>query len=63
VRSTGSTDKPAQPAAPGAGYTVASGDTLSSIAAAHGVSWQSLAERNALANPDSLSVGQQLALS
>ena len=65
VRSSASTEKatqPAAPAAPGAAHTVAAGDTLSSIAAANGVSWQSVAERNALADPDSLSVGQQLAL-
>jgi len=65
IRSAAPTDKPAQPAAPaapGAAHTVAAGDTLSSIAAANGVSWQSVAERNGLANPDSLSVGQQLAL-
>lgn len=54
--------QPAQPAAAGATHTVASGDTLSSIAAAAGVSWQSIAERNHLADPDSLSPGQQLAL-
>ncbi|MDD7942318.1 transglycosylase family protein [Actinomycetospora lutea] len=65
VRSSASTGKPAQPAAPaapGASHTVAAGDTLSSIAAANGVSWESVAQRNALADPDSLSVGQQLAL-
>ena len=65
VRSSASTEKPAQPvapAAPGAAHTVAAGETLSSIAAANGVSWQSVAQRNALADPDSLSVGQQLAL-
>ncbi|MDL5157542.1 transglycosylase family protein [Actinomycetospora termitidis] len=49
--------------APAGGYTVASGDTLSSIASAHGVSWQQIAQRNAITNPDTLSVGQQLALS
>ncbi|MEJ2861215.1 LysM peptidoglycan-binding domain-containing protein [Actinomycetospora flava] len=66
IRSAAPAEKPAQPAAapaaPGAAHTVASGDTLSSIAAANGVSWQSVAERNGLANPDDLSVGQQLAL-
>lgn len=49
--------------APAGAYTVASGDTLSSIAATHGVSWQKIAQRNALGNPDSLSVGQQLVMS
>jgi resuscitation-promoting factor RpfA len=65
IRSSASAEKPAQPAAPaapGAAHTVAAGDTLSSIAATNGVSWQSVAERNGLSNPDSLSVGQQLAL-
>ena len=42
------------------GYTVASGDTLSKIAAAHGTSVGSLAALNGLANPNALSVGQQL---
>jgi LysM repeat protein len=54
--------KPAAPAAAGAVHTVVSGETLSSIAAANGVSWQSLAQRNHLPDPDSLSPGQQLAL-
>lgn len=49
--------------APAGAYTVASGDTLSSIAATHGVSWQQVAQRNAIANPDALSVGQQLVMS
>lgn len=49
--------------APAGAYTVASGDTLSSIAATHGVSWQQIAQRNAIANPDALSVGQQLVMS
>lgn len=49
--------------APAGAYTVASGDTLSSIAASHGVSWQQIAQRNAIANPDALSVGQQLVMS
>jgi resuscitation-promoting factor RpfA len=49
--------------APAGAYTVVSGDTLSSIAGAHGVSWQQVAQRNGIANPDAISVGQQLALS
>ncbi|MFR9801511.1 transglycosylase family protein [Pseudonocardia sp. RS010] len=49
------------PAAPtGGNYTVKSGDTLSRIAAAHGTSWQQLAQANGLANPDVLAVGQAL---
>ena len=56
--------KATQPAtAPaGAAYTVASGDTLSSVASAHGVSWQSIAQNNAIADPDAISPGQQLKL-
>jgi LysM repeat protein len=54
--------KPAQPAAPGTAYTVAGGDTLSGIAAAHGVSWQQIAQVNALGDPDSIAPGQQLKL-
>lgn len=49
--------------APAGAYTVASGDTLSSIAATHGVSWQQIAQRNAIGDPDALSVGQQLVMS
>jgi resuscitation-promoting factor RpfA len=54
--------KATQPATAPAGgaYTVVSGDTLSSVAAAHGVSWQSIAQNNAIADPDSISPGQQL---
>ncbi|WP_433785912.1 transglycosylase family protein [Actinomycetospora sp. CA-101289] len=51
---------PAQPAAPGTAYTVASGDTLSAIAAAHGTSVASLTQNNALADPDTIAPGQQL---
>jgi resuscitation-promoting factor RpfA len=56
-------------AAPSAGsgdtYTVAPGDTLSSIAAAHGVSggWKALRAANpGLRNPDLLTVGSRLRL-
>jgi len=58
--------EPAQavsPAAPGTAYTVASGDTLSEIASAHGVSWQSIAQTNALGDPDTITPGQQLKVS
>ena len=41
---------------------MASGDTLSSVASAHGVSWQSIAQNNAIADPDAISPGQQLKL-
>ncbi|MDN5914666.1 MAG: transglycosylase family protein [Pseudonocardia sp.] len=44
------------------GYTVAAGDTLSTIAAASGTSVGSLASLNGLADPDVLAVGQQLQL-
>ena len=56
--------KATQPAtAPtGGAYTVASGDTLSSVASAHGVSWQSIAQNNGIADPDAISPGQQLKL-
>ncbi len=48
----------------GGSYTVAPGDTLSSIAASHGTSWQSLYRLNQgkLSSPNVLSIGQQLAL-
>lgn len=49
------------PAAPAGGnYVVKSGDTLSAIAAAHGKSWQQLAQANGLANPNVLKIGQNL---
>lgn len=41
-------------------YTVKSGDTLSSIAAKFGTSFQSLASLNGLTNPNLISVGQVL---
>ena len=44
-------------------YTVASGDTLSEIAAAHGTTAQSIAQRNGIANADAITPGQQLAMS
>ena len=46
----------------GSRYTVKAGDTLSSIAAAHGTTWQRLAQINGLTNPDRLTVGQRLTL-
>ncbi len=52
----------AAPAAAGGAYTVASGDTLSSIAAAHGGDTASIAQRNGIADPDRISPGQQLLL-
>lgn len=49
------------PAAP-AMYTVRSGDNLSAIAAAHGTTWQKLAQLNGIANPDYIQAGQKLRL-
>jgi len=67
--STKPTEQPKQkPAsssvAPAGSYTVKSGDTLSSIASAHGVGGGAadIASRNGIANPDVIAVGQQLAL-
>ncbi len=57
VRATGSSS--------GAGsYTVQAGDTLSSIAAAHGASWRSLAQANPdiATNPNLILPGQTLAM-
>lgn len=56
--------KPATPAAPPASatgaYIVQAGDYLGRIAKAHGTTWQDLAKLNALADPNSLEVGQRL---
>ncbi len=41
-------------------YTVASGDTLSDIAAAHGTTVQSIAQHSGIANPDALTPGQKI---
>jgi len=41
-------------------YCVQKGDTLSSIASAHGTTWKKLAECNNLSDPKVLKVGQQL---
>jgi len=43
-------------------YKVKSGDTLSGIAAAHGTTWQVLAELNGITDPSKLRVGQVLQL-
>lgn len=43
-------------------YTVARGDTLSGIAAAHGTTWQVLAELNGIDDPGRLRVGQVIEL-
>lgn len=44
-------------------YTVKSGDSLSAIAAAHGLNWKTLAAKNNIASPYVIYVGQQLSLS
>ncbi len=56
------TDVAAPANAAGGAYTVASGDTLSAIGAAHGTTAQALAQRNGIADPDAITPGQQLAL-
>jgi lysozyme len=52
---------PTPPSAPSDGwvsYTVVPGDTLSGIAARTGTTWQELARRNNIGNPDLIRVGQ-----
>lgn len=44
----------------GATHTVQPGDTLSGIAAQHGVNWQDLATHNGIENPNALQIGQNL---
>ena len=43
-------------------HTVRQGEYLSTIAVEYGTSWQTLASRNKLANPDYLRVGQRLCI-
>ena len=43
-------------------YTVQSGDTLSGIASAHGITWQALASKNHIANPNMIFIGQTIQL-
>lgn len=43
-------------------YTVHAGDTLSAIAAKYGTSWQALAAKNGLANPNLIYPGQVLSI-
>lgn len=50
----------ARPASGTATYIVQGGDALGRIAKAHGTTWQDLAKRNALADPNHLEVGQHL---
>ena len=49
-----------RPAVVTAAYIVQAGDNLGRIAKAHGTTWQALAKLNALADPNSLEVGQRL---
>jgi LysM repeat protein len=51
---------PGAAAAQGVTYTVRPGDTLNSIAAAHGTTATAIARANSLTNPDYLRVGQRL---
>ena len=44
-------------------YTVSSGDTLSSIAARHGLNMKDLASWNSIADPNKINIGQKLVLS
>lgn len=43
-------------------YTVKAGDTLSAIAARYGLSWQTLAAKNGLSNPNEIMIGQRIVL-
>lgn len=43
-------------------YTVQAGDTLSAIAAKYGMTWQALAQKNGLANPNLIYPGQVLSI-
>lgn len=52
----------AAPTQGAAGYEVQPGDTLSEVAGRHGTTWQNLAERNALDDPDRIYPGQHLEL-
>ena len=52
---------PVSPMVPSAKtYSVQKGDTLSSIASAHGTTWKKLADYNNLSNPNQLKTGQEL---
>ena len=50
----------ARPASATGTYIVQAGDNLGRIAKSHGTTWQALAKLNALADPNSLEVGQRL---
>lgn len=52
-----------RPSGSGGSYTVRAGDTLSSIAARFGTTYQTLASINGIANPNLIQVGQVLRLS
>lgn len=59
VAATAINDKPFGPIDT---YKIVSGDTLSIVAEKVGLSWQTLAKVNGITNPDSLKIGQILAL-
>lgn len=62
-RPGGSTPPPASgPTSGGTSYTVKSGDTLTSIAAAHGTTVDALVKANSIKDPNQLAVGQALKL-
>ena len=44
-------------------YTIQPGDTLGSIAAAHGTSWQTLTQHNQIGNPNLVYANQQICIS
>ncbi|WP_030890248.1 M23 family metallopeptidase [Streptomyces sp. NRRL F-5053] len=52
----------AVPATPAFAYEVEPGDTLSELAQKHGTTWQDLAARNGLPDPDRIYAGQHLDL-
>ncbi|WP_368383290.1 muramidase family protein, partial [[Clostridium] symbiosum] len=58
IRIPGSTSGSSGSASGGQTYTVRSGDTLSSIAAKYGTTYQALASYNGIADPNRINVGQ-----
>ena len=61
IQSSSASSKSASVAKDGI-YVVKSGDTLSGIASAHGTTWQELANKNHIANPNMIFVGQTIQL-
>lgn len=60
-KATAETPAPAEPAG-GDTYIVKQGDTLSSIAAKYGMTYQKLASHNGIANPNIINVGQKITI-